>query len=140
MPALSYERYGLTGNPFRDLISENLEDVEAVHVNLEVDRVLQIIKEEVLAKENRATVALVGAIGSGKTERLRVAAAEGKRSGALTISIDVPPQPGATWKEIAAAIEKTAITGGFARIFSAPAWYRALPALKGSDKKPIDAR
>src|SRR6202142_2128817 len=118
MPALSYERYGLTGNPFRDLISENLEDVEAVHVNLEVDRVLQIIKEEVLAKENRATVALVGAIGSGKTERLRVAAAEGKRSGALTISIDVSPQPGATWSALSAAIETTPIAGGPPRLCS----------------------
>jgi type II secretory pathway predicted ATPase ExeA len=140
MPVLSYERYGLTGNPFRDLISENLEDVEAFHVNLEVDRTLQIIKEEVLAKENRATVALVGAIGSGKTERLRVAAAESKREGALTISVDVSPQPGATWKEIGAEIEKTAVVGGFARLFSAPGWYRAVAALKTSDKKPVDAR
>ena len=85
MPGASYERYGLTSNPFRDLASESLDDVEVYHVNLDVDRTLDTIKQEVLEKENRAAVALVGLHGAGKTERLLVAQSEGKERKAFVV-------------------------------------------------------
>jgi len=45
MPTGSYERYGLTGNPFRELASENLEDVMILHVNQAADEQLRTIRE-----------------------------------------------------------------------------------------------
>ena len=65
-----YERYGLTGNPFRDLTSDSIEDVEIFHVKQQIDGELNELIEEVEAKENKAVVMLLADLGAGKTERL----------------------------------------------------------------------
>lgn len=139
-PPLSYDRYGLTGNPFRDLISETQEDVEAFHVNLDVDGPLERIKEEVLDKENRAVVAIVGAIGAGKTERLRVADSEARRRKARSIYVNTPPLAIGAWKDIADTMVRATEMGGFSRIFNSPKWMRGLAPLQGGAKKPVDAK
>lgn len=70
MEKTGYERYGLSGNPFRDLSSENLEDVEIFHVSQDIDKDIASIRDEALEKENKAVIALMGGLGAGKTERL----------------------------------------------------------------------
>src|SRR5690348_7912344 len=123
-----YDRFGLTGNPFRDLSSESLEDIEIFHVRLQVDEILRGIKEDVLEKENRAVVAIVGPLGSGKTQRLRLAAAEGKERGAFTVYVDVPAKAVPALQAISEALQAAFKSGGFARTFSSPPWIRELAA------------
>lgn len=132
MPANSYERYGLTGNPFRDLASESLDDVEIFHVNLQIDDALRTIKEEVLEKENRTIVGLIGPLGTGKTERLRLALLEGRQRGATTIYLDVPKTTLQLVQTIATAITASAAPklGGLARTFSPPSWFRDIQSLE----------
>lgn len=142
MPGGSYERYGLTGNPFRELASENLSDVELFHVNLEVDDALRNIEEEVFEKENRAIVAIVGPHGSGKTERLMLAAAQARERKAFTVYFDVTSKTAWVLRGLAQEIQKTAEAGGFAKTFSSPAWLRgivALQKLKDENYDPIAA-
>lgn len=130
MPAPSYERYGLVGNPFRDLASENLDDVGLYHVNLEVDRLLETMREEVFAKENRAVVALVGLHGAGKTERLLVTAAEARERKAFCVYFDVTSKTSWVMRGLADSIVKAANLGGFKQLFSAPKWFRDVSALQ----------
>jgi type II secretory pathway predicted ATPase ExeA len=130
VPSGSYERYGLTGNPFRDLTSESLEDIEVFHVNLETDQALRNIKEEVLDKENRAFVALVGNHGTGKTHRLRVAQAEAKARGAFCVYDDISEKGTSTLKTLAHELLAAKPMGGFSKLFSAPPWYREIAALE----------
>ncbi|MCI4335858.1 MAG: hypothetical protein L3K17_01485 [Thermoplasmata archaeon] len=132
MPVASYERYGLTGNPFRDLASENLEDVEIFHVNLQIDDALRNIRDEVLDKENHAIVGIVGTLGTGKTERLRLALAAGRARNALTLYAEVPPRAAELAKLIAVQFQQQALPrlGGFARTFSPPPWYTAVAGLQ----------
>jgi hypothetical protein len=130
MPTTSYDRYGLTSNPFRDLSSESLEDVEIYHVNLDVDRSLDTIKEEIFDKENRALVALVGLHGAGKTERLLVAQADAREHKAFCVYFDITTKSTWVMRGIAQAIHKSAKLGGFARIFSSPRWLREISALE----------
>ena len=130
MPGPSYDRFGLTSNPFRELASESLDDIEVYHVNLDVDRSLESIKEEVLAKENRAFVALVGLHGAGKTERLLVAQAEAKERNAFCVYFDITTKTTWVTKGIACAIDKSAKLGGFQRVFSSPKWFRDVVALE----------
>lgn len=142
MPGTSYDRYGLTSNPFRDLSSESLEDVGVYHVNLDVDQVLDTIKEEVFEKENRALVALVGLHGAGKTERLLVAQSDAKERNAFCVYFDVTTK--STWvtQGIAKAIDGSAKIGGFKRIFSSPKWLREVSALekvKDTNYDPVKA-
>lgn len=80
-----FERYGLSGNPFRDLSSENLEDVEIFHVPQFIDKDIHEIREETLNKENKAVIALMGGLGAGKTERLLLLQNEAGRRGAFCI-------------------------------------------------------
>lgn len=140
MPAPSYERYGLISNPFRDLASESIEDVELYHVNLEVDRLLETMREEVFAKENRAVVALVGLHGAGKTERLLVTATEAKTRRAFCVYFDITSKTAWVTKGLAETIVKAANLGGFKQLFSAPKWFRevsALQKLKDANYDPI---
>ena len=140
MARLSYDRYGLTGNPFRDLTSETLRDVEVFHVDLEVDGALNRIREEVFDKENRAFVGIVGAIGAGKTERLRVMEAEARRRKVRSVYVNVAPESAATWADAASQLETATKIGGFSRIFTPPPWLRQLATLKVGVKKPVDPK
>ena len=129
MPGHPFERYGLTGNPFRELSSETVEDVPIFHVNLEIDVQLRTIKEEVLDKENHALVALVGGPGTGKTERLRLAIAEAKERGALSIYVNVAPVTAVTIRDIARGFQEAGAAHGYNKTFSSPKWFRDVTAL-----------
>jgi type II secretory pathway predicted ATPase ExeA len=85
MEKTGFERYGLSGNPFRDLSSENLEDVEIFHVPQFIDKDINEIREETLNKENKAVIALMGGLGAGKTERLLLLQNEAGRRGAFCV-------------------------------------------------------
>lgn len=142
MPGGSYERYGLTGNPFRELASENLEDVELFHVNLEVDDALRNIEEEVFEKENRAIVAIVGAHGTGKTERLLLAAARAREQKAFTVYFDITAKTSWVLRGLAEEFQKAAQAAGRTKTFSSPAWLRGiqtLQKLKDENYDPIAA-
>jgi type II secretory pathway predicted ATPase ExeA len=138
VPAGSYERYGLTGNPFRDLTSEGLENIELFHVNLVVDEGLRSIREEVLSKENKALVALVGSHGTGKTHRLRFALAEARAEGAFCVFYDVTDKVTNVMKGLAHEFLAAKPLGGFSKLFSAPPWYREMAALQKSSDKNYD--
>jgi hypothetical protein len=138
VPGSSYDRYGLTSNPFRDLSSESLEDVEVVHVNLDIDRTLGAIREEIFAKENRAFIGLVGLHGAGKTERLLVAQAEARERKVFCVYFDITTKTTWVTKGLAELVEKSAKLGGFQRIFGAPRWFRDVVALEKMKDKNYD--
>jgi type II secretory pathway predicted ATPase ExeA len=136
VPGGSYERYGLTSNPFRDLASESLEDVNLYHVNQEVDETLRTIKDEVFDRENRAVVAIVGPHGAGKTERLLVTASEAKERNAFAVYYDVPAKTARVLRGVAAQFQTVAASQGKAKLFSQPAWLRGMAGLtKIGDEK-----
>ncbi len=76
MEKSGYERYGLSGNPFRDLSSENLEDVELYHVNQSIDKDLSGIVDEIFGKENKA---VIGDIGGSRCWKDRASPATKKK-------------------------------------------------------------
>ncbi|HYK93950.1 MAG TPA: hypothetical protein VEY07_07925 [Thermoplasmata archaeon] len=138
MPTGAYERYGLTGNPFRDLASENLENVEVFHVDLAVDEALASMKEEVYARENKAFVAVVGQHGAGKTERLLLASIQARQRGANVGYFSISERAAWGVPGLAQAFLNSAGLGGFARVFSAPPWYRALQPLLRTKPNQFD--
>ena len=139
MPSSSYDRYGLTSNPFRDLSSESLDDIEVYHVNLDVDRLLETVRDEVFSKENRAFIGLVGLHGAGKTERLLVTQAEAEEHKAFCVYFDITTKTTWVTRGLAEAFRKEAGLGGFAQIFSAPRWFRDLGTLEKLKDKNYDA-
>ncbi len=130
----SYERFGLTGNPFRELASENLEDVTIYHVNQAADAVLRTIFDEVLDKENRAVVAVTGPQGAGKTQRLLLAAATAKEHHALSVYLDVTTESRWVLGGLGKAFEKAAKDAGLIKLLGGPSWLRGLASL-GRTKK-----
>ncbi len=137
MPGGSYERYGLTSNPFRDLASESLDDVSIYHVNQEVDETLRTIKDEVFDRENRAVVAIVGPHGAGKTERLLVTAAEAKERNAFAVYYDVPGKTARVLRGVAAQFLAVSASKGKGKLFSSqPPWIKSMTRLsKIGDEK-----
>jgi hypothetical protein len=129
VPGGSYERYGLTSNPFRDLASESVDEVALYHVNQEVDETLRTIREEVFEHENRAIVAIVGPHGAGKTERLLMTAAEARERGAFAVYYDVPPKTAKVLRGVATQFQAVAAAKGRAKLFSQPPWLRAMGGL-----------
>ena len=130
LPSITYERYGLTGNPFRDLASENLEDVTLFHVNQETDQNLRTIKDEIYDKENRAVVAIIGELGAGKTERLRITAAEAKEQHVFCIYFDIVERTPGALRGLSQEFTKTAKEFGLLKTFGGPAWLRPVQALE----------
>ena len=139
MPTMSYERYGLTGNPFRDLATESLQDVTLFHVNQETDQSLRTIKDEVYDKENRAVVAVMGELGAGKTERLRVTAAEAREQHAFCVYFDITEKTPAVLRGIGQAFRTSAQEAGLLKTFSAPGWIRPIQAFEKLKDEKYDA-
>jgi hypothetical protein len=139
VPTASYERYGLLSNPFRELASENVPDIELFHVNQSVDEILRTIREEAFDKENKAVVAIVGLHGAGKTERLLLTAAEARARKFFTVFFDVPDKTAFVLRGLSGAFQKSADLGGFARVFSSPKWYREVAALQRAKEGKYNA-
>ena len=130
MPTGTYNRFGLTGNPFRDLASESLEDVSLFHVNQDTDQGLRTIKDEILDKENRAVVAIIGELGAGKTERLRFTAAEAKEQHTFCVYFDVAEKTPGALRGLAQEFRKSAQASGLIKTFGGPGWLRSVQGLK----------
>ncbi len=140
MPTGTYERYGLTGNPFRDLASESLDNVSIFHVNQEVDDSLRTIREEVLDRENRAVVAVIGELGAGKTERLLVTLGEARERKAFCVYFDVTTRTTAVLRGIAGEFQKTASKAKLVKLFGSPPWLRPLTAFAKSKDDRYDPK
>jgi len=140
VPTGTYERYGLTGNPFRDLASESLDNVAIYHVNQEVDETLRTIKDEVLDKENRAVVAIIGELGVGKTERLLVALAEARERKAFSVYFDVTTKTPWVVNGLAGEFRKAAVAAGRVKMFSSPAWLKSIARLAKTKDERYDAK
>jgi type II secretory pathway predicted ATPase ExeA len=99
-----YERYGLTGNPFRDLTSDSIDDVEIFHVKQQIDNELDELMEEVEAKENKAVVMLLASLGAGKTERLMLIMKHSKEANMLCVLNNITPDTKYVIKNIASSL------------------------------------
>jgi len=133
-----YERYGLTGNPFRDLSSESIENIEIFHVAQAIDSDLQSMTEEVLAKENKAVIVLLGSLGSGKTERLLMLKNQAKQENALWTMRNLTAETRWVVVTVAEGIMESVKLGSFSKIFAAPAWYKGLMKIAKSAGKGYD--
>ena len=89
-PYQSYEVYGLSRNPFEQLASEGIKDVESIHVYQEIDMRLQMIISEVIGNKSSIALSIVGPLGMGKTQRLKTIAKaiEEHRGKALYVKVD----------------------------------------------------
>ncbi|ASI99471.1 ATPase [Thermococcus celer] len=89
-PHQSYEVYGLSRNPFEQLASEGISDVESIHVYQEVDMRLQMITSEVIGNRSSIALSIVGPLGMGKTQRLKTIAKviEENRGKAIYVKVD----------------------------------------------------
>jgi type II secretory pathway predicted ATPase ExeA len=131
-----YDRYGLTGNPFRELSSESLENVDIFHINQDIDGDITTIKAEVAEKENKAFVAVLGGLGAGKTERLILAASEASATKAFHVYCDLAAGTHEPVKGILAAVLDEARKRKLKGFFSTPPWYSAAEkALKALSKR-----
>ncbi len=131
-----YDRYGLRSNPFRDLSSESLENVDIFHVVQNLDEELSRIKEEITYKENHAVVGILGGLGAGKTERLLLAANEAQQQNLYYVMRNMTFETKWIVEGITDLLIKQSKIGTFKRIFSPPKWYKNLVKLR---KKAIQS-
>lgn len=129
-----FERYGLSGNPFHDLASENIDDIEIFHVQQDIDYELDSIQEDVIDLENHSVIFVLGGLGAGKTERLQVALNRTEKEGIFSIYNSVTPDTKWVLQEIISSlIEKSdiGVLGGL----SGPSWYKDLVKINKSIEK-----
>lgn len=135
-----YERFALVSNPFHDLASESLDETEVYHVTQEADEAFERMKQEVLEGTRKSFVLIVGPLGSGKTQRLRVTAGQADAVEAFSLFLNLgeaPPDPVAAIAEgLAKAVQERKLAKGF----SPPRWSKDLQAIaKGKALNPETA-
>jgi ribosomal protein S27E len=133
-----YERYGLSSNPFRDLSSESLENIDIFHVTQGVDEELTRMKEEIRYKENKAVVAILGGLGAGKTERMLLAANEASSQGLFYIMANMTFETQWVIEGVLESIINNKKIGLFSRLFSSPKWLKEVYKLKKVSKIGYD--
>jgi len=133
----SYERYGLSGNPFRDLSSENLEDVAIYHVLQDIDADLRTITDETLETENKAVVALMGGLGAGKTERLLMLKKEALAREAFCAVGGVTTETQLMVRGILESMMDNATQGSRSKLFL-PKWHKTLQKVNKHIMKGYD--
>lgn len=85
----SYEIYGLSKNPFSELASEGITDVESIHVYQEIDMKLSMALSEVVGNKSSVAFSVVGPLGMGKTQRLKSLAKSINDNGGKAIYVKV---------------------------------------------------
>ncbi|AMM53135.1 AAA family ATPase [Pyrococcus kukulkanii] len=85
----SYEVYGLSKNPFIELASEGIEDIESIHVYQEVDMKISSLISDVIGNRSSITFSIVGPLGMGKTQRLKSVARAIEERGGKVIYVKV---------------------------------------------------
>jgi type II secretory pathway predicted ATPase ExeA len=138
MEKRGYERYGLSSNPFRDLASESLENVDIFHVVQGIDEELTRIKEEVFYKDNKAVIAILGGLGAGKTERLLLTANEAKQQKSFCLLQNMSMETKFAVEGILERIISETHLSFFKRIFAAPSWYRDVVKKQKKTEKGYD--
>lgn len=133
-----HQRFGLLSNPFQDLSSEGMEEAEMLHVDQVVDDNLRAVKEAVLEHQRKAVVAIIGPMGTGKTQRLKVIVNEAERLGAYVAFQQMTDDMAWTIAGTVEAMREAAGLSGLRRIASAPGWYRRLGALEKVVKRRYD--
>jgi predicted transcriptional regulator len=68
---LNYDRFNLKTNPFSKLSSEGIKNIDEIHVFQDIDSKITELLSEVINKKSSVAFALVGDLGSGKTQRLK---------------------------------------------------------------------
>ena len=68
---LSYDRFNLRKNPFSKLSSEGIKNIDEIHVSQDLDSKVTELLSEVINKKSSVAFALIGDLGSGKTQRLK---------------------------------------------------------------------
>lgn len=126
---VGYERFGLLSSPFNELDSESLGAVELCHVAQEVDRILHGFKEQVVAKQSKASALLVGPHGVGKTERLRLAQAEAERLSLGHAFVQVQPTFDGIVRDVASGLIATMELGAMEKFLGPPVWHKDLVRL-----------
>lgn len=135
-----YERFALVSNPFHDLASESLDETEVYHVTQEADEAFERMKQEVLERTRKGFVLIVGPLGSGKTQRLRVTAGQADAVEAFSLFLNLgeaPPDPVAAIAEgLLAGVQERKLAKGF----SPPRWSKDLQSIaKGKLLNPETA-
>jgi len=138
-----YERYGLTGNPFRDLASETLETVDIFHVKQDLDEHLKMIFDEIVEKQSKAVVAVLGNLGMGKTQRLLLTASwakgeKGKPPKAFYVMRSINPQAKLVVRDIVRSIMDTIPLTFYEKNISTPKWYADLKRSHKKARKKFD--
>lgn len=122
-----YERFGLMANPFQDLTSETVGEIEAFHVDQDIDANLSTLKQDTFEKRQKGMVAIVGPLGVGKTERLCVTQAEAQRVGAFAAFFQVNYDNPVLIQSLAECLLENVPSKGFQ--FTQPAWKKAVAAV-----------
>lgn len=130
-----YDRYGLRGNPFRDLSSETLDDVEIFHVKQDFDDDIRVIKEDVFDGVNKAVIAVLGGNGVGKTHQLLLVHSEAKRNNFFSVFKTMDERASSAVKSIIDEMLKQADLGTFDKAFNAPKWYKDLSKISKNLRK-----
>lgn len=106
MEGTGYQRYGLMGNPFRELASETIEAIELLHVNQTLDRDISTMLEEAREKVNKSVVLMMGGHGMGKTERLMLIQQEARKKGDFCVYLNVSAECDSTIQNICEGINE----------------------------------
>jgi len=100
---------------------------------------MRTIKDEILDKENRAVVVIIGELGAGKTERLRVAVAEAKEANAFCVYFDITEKTAGALRGLAQEFRKAAQESKLIKTFGGPGWLRSVQALEKLKEEKYDA-
>lgn len=137
MEKSGYQRYGLTGNPFRDLASETVEAIELLHVNQSLDKDLATMVDEVREKINKSVILLMGGHGMGKTERLMLIKHECTKKGDFCVFRNIAAECPRTVQSICEDIVEEYRSHKDKKLLS-PKWLAKVNSLAKRSKKGVD--
>ncbi len=114
-----FDLFGMTGNPFKNVRSEDVNDISLIHSSQQVDELIGEIKDQVFALQKKEAIILTGSTGIGKTHRLIVAAYEANVNGLFCAFQQISEEDPSSCYNLARAIMSTDKYG----LLNSPKWY-----------------
>jgi len=125
----AYDRYGLSGNPFRDLSSESVKNIDLLNVNQAIDLSIDVLREEVFEKENKAAVSIIGNYGSGKTHRLLMMKHHCDKNNVFNIFLDMTNETRYVVAGVLEEIINNTRLDAYGKFVNAPKWHKDIKKL-----------
>mgnify|MGYP006298323727 CR=1 FL=1 len=109
-----------------------------MHINQSIDQNIDVLRNEVFDKKNKAAISIIGKYGAGKTHRLLYMKKQCEKNDVFNVYVEITNETRFLLAGLIDGILEKADLDGFSKFLKPPIWYKEIKGLKKHVKNNYD--